>query len=303
MLRISKRTFPLLSQLLTLCAVLTLLGVIVKSQESASTPALELGVEVSGAGARPHVFPALSHGGAGTSVKRIAGWTPAPGESPVRQLSFQVEREADVVKINLKVRLENDKEIPVASYALHEGESATANDLTKYGVEPVTLKIVRYAPRRPAPPPEVEPSVENRTNSLEIVGVKKSAHSPRSYMITLRNLSSKNVIAVDLFQPLWHGGYETISNGSHSRPAMAGGEAKDFNFNLSAGGTRETPVGEVRNPDPSPPRIVVRAVVFDDWSYEGDAETAARIEINHRAQNFQRALSRAFTQDAGEQNF
>src|SRR5215217_3667461 len=81
----------------------------------------------------------------------------------------------------------------VGIYRLSIGETKTLKDLRSFGIEPFTVTLLDTVP--PLPP---SPAFVNDTKSIEIVSVRAENSPNPSYMITLRNLSDKNVWGVGL---------------------------------------------------------------------------------------------------------
>jgi hypothetical protein len=133
------------------------------------------------------------------------------------------------------------------------------------------------------------PKVENRTNAIEVVGFDQKSTPSDSFQLTLRNVSSKNIIALDLFMPSsdGNGGSGQRSQGfDKAHPLMPPGGITVSHFNVSRGG-RMTPAGFV--PDIALQQtIIIRTVVFDDGTYEGLVEPAAEIDAHRRGLDIQR---------------
>ena len=157
-------------------------------------------------------------------------------------------------------------------YRLGIGETKTLQDLRSFGIEPFTVTLLDTVP--PLPPP---PTFVNDTKSIEIVSIR-SVNSPSpAYIITLRNLSEKNV---------WGAGFALTFDG---RPGITGVLAFDDDRPLmEAGGSVEKHVPAMMPRRaatgfvPSAAAAVtlrIRSAVFTDLSYEGDVNDACSMEI------------------------
>lgn len=155
----------------------------------------------------------------------------------------------------------------VATYTAAVGETVEAHDLEGVGVEPFVFKVLRVNASDTA-----APAVVNRTQSIA-ASVTDFTPSPLPRAkVTLTNLSSKRVRAVAL---------QAIIDG-RVRTSMMAMEFEGKTL-MGPGGTYERKVG-ITDGRPSETSftpqtiegIVVAAVVFEDYTYEGDAESAAR---------------------------
>jgi hypothetical protein len=87
------------------------------------------------------------------------------------------------------VRLENEKEIPVGTYRLREGEMIITEELTKFGVEPLTLKVVKGESGFKDPLPPIMPKVENKTKAIEVVGFYQQGSPTGNFQLTNAEVS------------------------------------------------------------------------------------------------------------------
>ena len=160
-----------------------------------------------------------------------------------------------------------DRLDPVATYTAAPGETVEARDLERVGVRPFVFKVLRVSASDTA-----APAVDNRTQSIAAaVTAFRPDPLPRA-KITLTNLSAKRVRAVAM---------ETIVDGRRrtslfafereGKPLMEPGGTYERNVGITDGRTTGTGFAPV-----SIEGVVVLAVVFEDYTYEGDAESAAR---------------------------
>jgi hypothetical protein len=140
--------------------------------------------------------------------------------------------------------------------------------LSKFGVEPFEIKVVRVAPQTAELPVLV-----NKTNAVQIVGIEPIVSTFPVYALKLHNLSEKNICALYM---------KTIADG---RPMTSMPQGKDGEPLIKA---RDS--GELKQPlitlaqselegyapaSPSSQQIVIASAVFEDGSYEGEVESAA----------------------------
>jgi len=259
------------------------------AQERPLKHELALAVELGGAHQTIEI-PAFNGGYAGVaSFRRLNSWKPATGEALVDDLIFKIAREAEIVIAHLSVRMENDKEVLVGTYRLNEGDAVMTDALTKFGLEPLVLRVVKAKPSFKDPLPPIMPKVENKTKAIEVVGLNQESSPSDSFRLTLRNVSSKNIVALDLFMPSADGNGgsgQRSQGGDKAHPLMLPGGISVNHFGVSRGG-RMTPDGFV--PDIALQQtIIIRTVVFDDGTYEGLVEPAAEMEAHRRGLEIQR---------------
>lgn len=262
------------------------------AQERPSTPVKhDLALAVERGGEYPTMeIPAFNGGYAGAAAfRRIKSWQPSTGEALVDDLIFKIAREAKTVIAHLSVRMENEKEVLVGTYRLNEGDTVMTDALTKFGLEPLVLRVVKAKPSFEDPLPPIMPKVENKTKAIEVVSLNQESSPSDSFRLTLQNVSSKNIIALDLFMPSADGnggsGRRTLGS-DKAHPLMLPGWITVSHFNVSRGG-RMTPDGFV--PDIAQQQtLIIRTVVFDDGTYEGLVEPAAEIEAHRRGLDIQR---------------
>jgi hypothetical protein len=207
--------------------------------------------------------------------RRVPSWQPPLEALPVRAVNVLSRLEGDSVRIEVSVYLGVrffEKEQPVATYRVRENEKISVDGLTRFGAEPFEIKVLRVNPIITN-----LPSIVNKTDSIEVVGVKANDTTFPSYTVTVRNLSSQNVAALEinlLVNGQNRGG--SLPRRRNGKPLIETGATQEI-FVLGAKIAQETPGGYV--PD-SPPNqeILISTAVFEDGSYEGEAETAARFK-------------------------
>ena len=235
-------------------------------------------------------IPAFNGGGGeGGNFRHIKSWKPSSGEAPVASIVFKIGRDADIVIVDLSVRLENEKVVAVGTYRLRESETVRTEELTKFGVEPLALKVVKARPDFKDPLPPILPQLENKTKAIEVVSFYQDAPPSDSFRLTLKNVSTKKIMALDIFMPSadGNGGSGEQSHGAPGHPLMLPGDVS-VQFVGVERSVRMTAEGYVL-PDVQLQRtLIIRTVVFDDGTYDGEVGPAAEMEARRRGQDLQR---------------
>lgn len=249
--------------------------------------------------------------------RRVAEWKPPAGGAVVSRLKIRALSEGDAVRIKVFAVFDDSdpvdspgpkygaREQSVADYLAREGDTVTVRELARLGVEPLLLRVVKA---RPSPEEQLlaaPPEIENRLKSVEVVGLTPDPVSPRWYKLSLRNLTQKSIVALEVYESEGgkRFGSQTMMQFTPGRALIAPDAI--FETQLSVGGTngRWTPQGFV----PDPPRqlsFALGTVVFDDGTYEGDAQAAANIEAGQMGRRLQRkrilSLLNAITDSPGQ---
>ena len=276
------------SWLRVLPALLLLCLSVVAQQLQDTTVSRELALAVSWGVDEPREIPAFKGGGGTFSPRRIESWKPSSKEATVNDVIFKIDREGEIVIAHLSVRLENEKQVMVGTYRLREGETIKPEELTKFGLEPLVLKVVKATPAFNDPSPPIMPKVVNKTKAVEVVGFYQEAAPSKDFRLTLRNVSSKNIIALDLFMPSadGNGGSGLQSRGDETHPVMLPDGISVHYISIPHGG-RTTPDGFV--PDVALQQtLIIRTVVFADGTYDGLVGPAAEMEAQRRGLDIQR---------------
>ncbi len=118
-----------------------------------------------------------------------------------------------------------DREDFVGIYRLGIGETKTLNDLRAVGIEPFKITLLDTVP--PLPP---SPAFVNDTKAIEIVSVRSENSPSPAYILTLRNLSEKNVQALGLDMTFdGRPGPTALFRGEEDRPLIpAGGTVEQW---------------------------------------------------------------------------
>jgi hypothetical protein len=236
----------------------------------------------------PPAYQAVSSsrpgGGWFAKFRHLASWQPPQDSLPVRAVNIVSRQEADGVRVNLSVFLGvtyHDTEEPVATYLLRENESIAANELTRFGVEPFEITLVKIAPIHPG-----IPAIINNSSSVEVTGLEANPETLPSYTLSLKNLSDKNIMVIQL--EVFVGETSRLSSRPQDKegvPLMKPGEV----FQTRVLGVRDG----VLLRQGSVPNIIqgqsirIVAVTFHDGSFEGDPQIAATIRARTIGQKIQ----------------
>ena len=263
-------------------------------QERAAPPPSGLAVEISIEGHRPgyQSVPGESFGGL---YRRLPGAT-LPTDAPDGLTIRIVDRmEGDAVRIVVSAYADrfHDRELPIASFLLRENERAVVHEMRNVGFEPFGLAVVRVKPDAPVPP-----VATSKVPSVGVVGVESRSSNFPSFKVTLRNLSQKDIVYLEVKNLAENG--RTLSvhwpRGEHNRPLLPAGGTYDMNTSGGGGGTRAAD-GYVPN---SPRFVEVVAAVFSDQTYEGDAGSAAMHLVRISGQKAQLTRVVALLREAAE---
>jgi hypothetical protein len=198
-----------------------------------------------------------------------AAATRAPADT-VLAVDLKTRMDAGRVEIKVGVHVgaqQFDRLDEVATYHANAGETVIASDLERFGVGPFRMKVLRIGETLSA-----APTIVNRTQSIEAVVSRFDPSPLPRATITLRNLSSKKVLAVDMRQ---------VIDGKEQMFTFVA--ERDGKILMEPGGTAEKKFvgtrGQTTQSDFTPEAIesiVVASAVFDDYTYEGDVQAAAR---------------------------
>ncbi|MCA1638495.1 MAG: hypothetical protein LC768_09215, partial [Acidobacteria bacterium] len=238
----------------------------------------ELVLEITFLNGRPPAYQTISESAANSKwawyslFKRTPDFQIPAGGLPVRAVKFVPYFEKDSVKINVSVltgQKFHDEEKVVGAYSARENERIVIKELKNFGVEPFEIAVVRVAPSA-----SVLPSVINKTNSLQVIGVEPNFSTLPTYKLRLLNTSDKAISAF---------AFETLVNNQKRLSGMPQGTQGAAL--IEAGETFEklipNSLQNVKMPDGAVPTvqpnqtIVITMVVFADGSYEGEMFAAA----------------------------
>lgn len=223
------------------------------------------------------------------------------GAAPVTSLRIRALMEGEAVRIKVYVVFDDSepvespgpkygaREQPVGSYLAREGETVSVRELNGFGIEPLLLRVVRAQLRVEEQPLAVNAEIENALKSVEVVSFTPLASSPRWYRLSLRNLTRKGIIALEIYeseQGRRGSGSQTAMQATPGHPVIPPGAVYETKVSVSGSRDRMTPQGFA--PDPQQQlTLVIGTLVFDDGTYEGEAEVAANIEARQLGRRLQ----------------
>lgn len=204
--------------------------------------------------------------------RRTPDYKLAPGALPVRAVNFVSQMEGETAKIRISVFTGvkfHDKEEFVANYTIKENERAVIKELTKFGVEPFELTVVRTSPIVAD-----LPTVVNNSDSIGVI-VEPNYSTLPTFKAKLTNNSGKAVSAFTFETKL--GNHPMISGmpqGKQSQPLIAPGETYETVI------SNDTEVAKKLLKQESDTvenlTLHILTVVFEDGSFEGKPSDAAR---------------------------
>jgi hypothetical protein len=167
--------------------------------------------------------------------------------------------------------LENEQ--PVGTYLIRETEKISIDDLKRFGIVPFQLKLVRVNPTILPVPPVILKGVE----SVVVINSMAKETTLPSYRIILRNQSNKNIVGLGV--DVVAGGRVQITSkprGIDGQTLIAAG--KEYWLTVAAPNRAQSTLGGYEPTSPSDQQIQIKTAVFDDGTYEGDAEMAAAVK-------------------------
>jgi hypothetical protein len=177
--------------------------------------------------------------------------------------------EGDAWRINVSVvkgEFYDKGEQGVATYLVREDEKVPVKEMGQFGIRPFDVSVVRVNQS-----PASQPSVRNRTESIAVTNVEATT-VPAPYRIFLRNLSHKNVLALEVNT---YDGEQMLllkwPQGTWDHPLIGPGGSYEEEM-PSAGHGQTTSYGYVPEQSTS---IEISTVVFADGTYEGKPYLAA----------------------------
>jgi hypothetical protein len=157
----------------------------------------------------------------------------------------------------------------VGSYSARLGETVTIQELTRFGIEAIKVKVVSA---------RIEAldvsTIVNRTKSLEVVRAQKESDD---YVFEVKNISSKSIV-----------GLRVRGRGSYfaeARPIMAPGERLLTGYKVRTDGWQD-PLNPPLDPAERPGTLVAD-VVFQDQTFEGDKAFALETAAGRQAKRAQ----------------
>jgi hypothetical protein len=209
---------------------------------------------------------------------RTKDWQTPAGAAPIEAVRVISRVEADGVHVIVSTlsgtkALENEQQ--VGTYVIHETEKITIEELRKFGIEPFEVRLLRVNPTIAPVPPVILKGV----NSVVVLNAMPKETTLPSFRIILRNQSSKNIVGL---------GVDVVAEGKlqlSSRPRGIEGQplipaGKEYWLTVAAPNRAQATPGGFEPRVPSGVEIQIMAVVFEDGTYEGNAETAVGVRGN-----------------------
>jgi hypothetical protein len=211
----------------------------------------------------------------------MESWRPPVGSTPVKAVRVASSRREDVIEIKISVLLGerfHDREEPVATYHIREGETIKTDEVTRFGIRSFAIRVINVLPSLPS-----LPTVTNRTTSIAVVNVEQGKTPFPSFTLSLRNISNKSILNLNINIISADGGRMRLQpHNLDDSPLIEPGDTYRTGINVEGG--RLTADGLL--PD-SPRTFIIRAALFTDGTYEGDVEPAADMKAVHSGRKIQ----------------
>jgi hypothetical protein len=197
---------------------------------------------------------------------RIDGYKPAANTKPVYAVQFARVLLDGHIRVDVSVLLGSATPpgVPVATVMVTHGRPITIDELSKFGVRPVTLSMVDVVPFRP-----YLPSVVSVSPNIEVEDVELLTAPYPGYRITLRNLGPKAASTIHVQS--YRGQDRSLSalkRSDDGRPMMPPGGSYTFDVNLTS-----IMIGDIVDPQawaPVPLDVIdLDAIRWDDGTYDG----------------------------------
>ena len=197
---------------------------------------------------------------------RIEGYQPPEGAKPVYAVQFSRMLVGGDIRVEVSVLLGSATPpgVPVATVLISPGSRVTVHELTKFGVQPVTLSMAAVAPMTPYLPTAISVSPQ-----IEIANVELLNAPYPGYRVTLRNLGTQAVSNVSVQS--YRGEDKALSalkRTDDGRPMMQPGESYTFDINLTSGGASDATIPGSWTPRPLDV-IEIESVRWADGGHDG----------------------------------
>jgi hypothetical protein len=208
------------------------------------------------------------------SFKMNPKWQQPKDTRPPRAVNIVSSCSGETANIRVSVFTgfkSHEREELVGNYSINENDKFLVKELNKFGIEPFAVSVIGKE-RTSA----LLPAIDNQAASLQ-VSVESVAATLPTFKLKALNNSPKAVIAIAL---------ETRANGRvgmlSSPRGYRGGVLikpnetyeKEFPGSLKTENLSSDKVPEVR----SNQMLVIKSVIFEDGSFEGDEREAAQID-------------------------
>ena len=244
-----------------------------------------LALEITGAGIRPFTLPVYEDRAFETTW---SGDIPRTLERPTDQnhkglnVPIRITKEGDGVRVDVRVGLENLKQVALGTFNLNADQQVKVQEVSEYGFEPFMLRVIRIKINPPLviPPNTALPNIENKLKSIDVIGLVKKG-SADGYLLSLRNNSAKNIIALEIIMPT---GGTRQERGTFDKPLIPAGSTYEIDISAQTRGRIREGVFE---PDSVQPQGALSAALFDDGTYEGDYVSAATMDAQLQGRKLQ----------------
>ncbi len=228
--------------------------------------------------------------------RQLPGWQVPAGALPVTAVDIKTLLTGNDVRVSISVfmgRL-HEQEKSVAVYSLREGEKLRVRELAQFGVEPFELALVRVAPANAELPQFV-----SKAPSIELVTIQANLSTLPSHRLVLRNVSGKNVRAI-MVRTVQNRNIKTsgMRQGKEGNPLIPAGSIAEITERAITRATASP--GGYKPVTPENQTIEISTAIFEDGSYEGEADTAARYRSFLKGQKAQLIRVAALFQKASE---
>lgn len=168
-----------------------------------------------------------------------------------------------------------EKEEIIASYLAHLGDIVKVTELERFGIKAVEFKVVLYqepAVTDDSAPLLSFPKVANELKSVGVVDWKPEERYAGEWRLILKNLSALKMVSITLSVA---SGYTQTIEGTRAKPLA------------KAGSTFETTLDFRHETVDARTTVVVKAVVFDDGSFDGDVDAAVAMAARSKGREVQ----------------
>jgi len=221
-------------------------------------------------------------------LRLIPDWKPSaavPAAATVLKVEFWLEQTSVRVEVQAYFgemppsprppEMEKLQKLKIASRLVRVDETVIIDEVRQVGIEPFQLKVARAEPWSVGPP-----EIINKTQALNVEGI---AEERPFYAVTVRNVSTKNIIAIN-----WRGIENDRGKGGGgqriARPILP---AKLFQIHQYFPVVEENS-SEYRPAEPPRRRqIVITAILFEDGSFEGETDDAAGLAAQSAGEGLQ----------------
>jgi hypothetical protein len=197
---------------------------------------------------------------------RVAGYQPPEGARPVYAVQIAHALVGQDIKVEISVLLGSPEPpgVAVATVLVSPGSRVVVDELTRFGVQPLTLSMADVAPMTP-----FVPTVISVSPDIVIADVAVHDAPYPGYRVTLRNLGEKAVSNVHVESYYSDGkAMSTLKRTDDGRPLMQPGSSYTFTMNLTTGGATNVAAHGALTPRPIDV-IEIDSVRWADGTHHG----------------------------------